>query len=177
MYVSQDSMWWVLGKTFRELNKASGFMAISGFALTLTTRDVWLLGLVRHQWVMAWIRVLDFFAPEIRFLGQDKTRIFPPVLIGTVETRAFGCLQFCLLPDYFSACSGGRIVSWIIYCRLVWCERKTRFPAGNLRSFTSKRIGCWYWIIGGEANIVTSEILHIVKDNHDLFTSRYSWST
>ena len=35
----------------------------------------------------------------------------------------------------------------------------------------------WYWIIGGKANIVTSEILHIVKDNHDLLTSRYSWST
>ena len=42
----------------------------------------------------------------------------------------------------FSACSGGRIVSWIIYCWLVWCERKTLFPAGNLRSFTSKRTGC-----------------------------------
>ena len=39
----------LFGKTFRELNKGSGFMAISGFALTLTTRDVWLLGLVRHQ--------------------------------------------------------------------------------------------------------------------------------
>ena len=44
---------------------------------------------------------------------------------------------------YFSssACSGGRIVSWIIYCWLVWCERKTLFPARNLRSFTSKRTG------------------------------------
>ena len=39
------------------------------------------------------------------------------------------------------ACSGGRIVSWIIYCWLVWCERKTLFLAGNLRSFTSKRTG------------------------------------
>ena len=44
--------------------------------------------------------------------------------------------------NHSSACSGGRIVSWIIYCWLVWCERKTLFPAGNLRSFTSKRIGC-----------------------------------
>ena len=34
-------------------------------------------------------------------------------------------------------------VSWIIYCWLVWCERKTLFLAGNLRSFTSKRTG---WI-------------------------------
>ena len=41
-----------------------------------------------------------------------------------------------------AACSGGRIVSWIIYCWLVWCERKTLFPAENLRSFTSKRTGC-----------------------------------
>ena len=39
-------------------------------------------------------------------------------------------------------CSGGRIVSWIIYCWLVWCERKTLLPAGNLRSFMSKRTGC-----------------------------------
>ena len=38
-------------------------------------------------------------------------------------------------------CSGGRIVSWIIYYWLVWCERKILFPAGNLRSFTSKRTG------------------------------------
>ena len=41
----------------------------------------------------------------------------------------------------YAACSGGRIVSWIIYCWMVWCERKTLFPAGNLRSFTSKRTG------------------------------------
>ena len=41
-----------------------------------------------------------------------------------------------------AACSGGRIVSWIIYCWLVWCERKTLFPIENLRSFTSKRTGC-----------------------------------
>jgi len=26
-----------------------------------------------------------------------------------------------------TACSGGRIVSWIIYCWLVWCERKILF--------------------------------------------------
>ena len=39
-------------------------------------------------------------------------------------------------------CSGGRIVSWIIYCWLVWCERKTLLMAENLRSFTSKRTGC-----------------------------------
>ena len=39
---------------------------------------------------------------------------------------------------------GGRIVSWIIYCWLVWCERKTLFLAENLRSFTSKRTGCWF---------------------------------
>ena len=38
-----------------------------------------------------------------------------------------------------STCSGGRIISWIIYCWLVWCERKILFPAGNLQSFTSKR--------------------------------------
>ena len=44
--------------------------------------------------------------------------------------------------DQLAACSGGRIVSWIIYCWLVWCERKTRFPAENLRSFTSKRTCC-----------------------------------
>ena len=41
-----------------------------------------------------------------------------------------------------TACSGCRIVSWIIYCWLVWYKRKTLFPAGNLRSFTSKRTGC-----------------------------------
>ena len=40
--------------------------------------------------------------------------------------------------------SGGRKRSWIIYCWLVWCERKTLFLAGNLRSFTSKRTG---WIL------------------------------
>ena len=40
-----------------------------------------------------------------------------------------------------TAYSGDRIVSWIIYCWLVWYERKTLFPAENLRSFTSKRIG------------------------------------
>ena len=55
-------------------------------------------------------------------------------------------LDFVFLPELpfflLSACSGGRIVSWIIYCWLVWCERKTLFPAGNLRSFTSKRTGC-----------------------------------
>ena len=38
---------------------------------------------------------------------------------------------------------GGRIVSWIIYCWLVRCERKTLFPAENLRSFTSKRMLVW----------------------------------
>jgi len=38
-------------------------------------------------------------------------------------------------------CSEDRIVSWIIYYWLVWCERKTLFPARNLRSFTSKRTG------------------------------------
>jgi len=38
-------------------------------------------------------------------------------------------------------CSGGRIVSWIIYCWLVWCERKTLFLTENLRSFTSTRTG------------------------------------
>ena len=41
------------------------------------------------------------------------------------------------------ACSRGRIVSWIIYCWLVWCERKTLFPTENLRSFTIKRTG-WH---------------------------------
>jgi len=47
-----------------------------------------------------------------------------------------------MLYKNLAACSGGRIVSWIIYCWLIWCERKTLFPAGNLRSFTSKRTGC-----------------------------------
>ena len=41
-----------------------------------------------------------------------------------------------------TACSGGRKRSWIIYCWLIWCERKTLFLAENLRSFTSKRTGC-----------------------------------
>jgi len=41
-----------------------------------------------------------------------------------------------------TACSGGYIVSWIIYCWLVWCERKTLFSTENLQSFTSKRTGC-----------------------------------
>ena len=47
-----------------------------------------------------------------------------------------------------TACSGGRIVSWIIYCWLIWCERKILFPAGNLRSFTSKRT-CSYSLAFG----------------------------
>jgi len=33
---------------------------------------------------------------------------------------------------HLSAISGGRKLSWIIYYRLVWCERKTLFPARNL---------------------------------------------
>ena len=31
-----------------------------------------------------------------------------------------------------AASSGGHILSWIIYCWLVWCERKTLFPTENL---------------------------------------------
>jgi len=56
-----------------------------------------------------------------------------------------------------SACSGGRIVSCIIYCWLVWCERKTLFSAGNLRSFTSKRTGfARYLPLDERENLVTS---------------------
>jgi len=57
-----------------------------------------------------------------------------------------------------SAYSAGRIVSWIIYCWLVWCERKTLFPAGNLRSFTSKQTG---WII---LNVLNSPLRHAGLD-------------
>jgi len=56
------------------------------------------------------------------------------------------------------ACSGGRIVSWIIYCWLVWCERKTLFPAGNLRSFTSKRT-CSFAVCSSACSAVCLSVL------------------
>ena len=39
-------------------------------------------------------------------------------------------------------CSGGRIVSWIIYCWLVWCERKTLFLAGVVIVISNTIIHC-----------------------------------
>ena len=50
-----------------------------------------------------------------------------------------------LLYRRLSAWSGGRKRSWIIYCCLVWCERKILFLTKNLQSFTSKRTGCVFF--------------------------------
>ena len=72
--------------------------------------------------------------------SQLCTITFPDVIVVYLPT--ISCPTPILEEDELSACSGGRIVSWIIYCWLVWCERKTLFPAGNLRSFTSKRTDC-----------------------------------
>ena len=76
-----------------------------------------------------------------------------------------------------TACSGGRIVSWIIYCWLVWCERKTLFPAENLRSFTSERTGCEKLrqdgdILGGENSLsldIRSPALDMLADAMDVY--------
>ena len=65
-----------------------------------------------------------------------------PQYAWTCATLIHMCTRSLKFYWWPSACSGGRIVSWIIYCWLVWCERKTLFPAENLRSFTSKRTGC-----------------------------------
>jgi len=69
---------------------------------------------------------------------RTKQRYNAARFINCVVTKECQCAS-----HLHAACSGGRIVSWIIYCWLVWCERKTLFPAGNLRSFTNKRTG---WI-------------------------------
>ncbi|XP_066395847.1 uncharacterized protein [Miscanthus floridulus] len=62
-----------------------------------------------------------------------------------------------------SACSGGRIVSWIIYCWLIWCERKTLFPAGNLRSFTSKRTA--HFESSGVLDTLTKVLVALYEEN------------
>ena len=75
-----------------------------------------------------------------------------------------------------AACSGGRIVSWIIYCWLVWCERKTLFPAGNLRSFTSKRTSClsyqtWHIF----ADLFSISLAFKTQDGSVVFTLKIKW--
>jgi len=67
-----------------------------------------------------------------------------------------------------AACSGGRIVSWIIYCWLVWCERKILFSAGNLRSFTSKRT-CW-WPLRLTSSIASLWCLKKLQERTDRLT-------
>ena len=78
---------------------------------------------------------------KVPVLLHDGRPVCESRIIVEYVDEAFPASGPRLLPADPSACSGDRIVSWIIYCWLVWCERKTLFSAGNLRSFTSKRTG------------------------------------
>jgi len=69
------------------------------------------------------------------------------------------------------ACSGGRIVSWIIYCWLVWCERKILFLTRNLRSFTSKRT-CRHGKVFPERFL---SLFNCESDSNELVFSEEAW--
>ena len=94
--------------------------------------------MVHYSW--SWISLSKAAAPP------HVQGFKPRHLAGSIIDQRQHKLSYKKLDDEsliqgYTTCSGGRIVSWIIYCWLVWCERKTLFPTGNLRSFTSKRTG------------------------------------
>jgi len=72
--------------------------------------------------------------------GRSKSPFHPAAVSEDIGSLL---CHWSHVPLDIAACSGGRIVSWIIYCWLVWCERKTLFLTENLRSFTSKRTCCY----------------------------------
>ena len=61
--------------------------------------------------------------------NPSNTVIILVVVINSVKQES---KPNCALINQLSACSGVRIVSWIIYCWLIWCERKTLFLTGNM---------------------------------------------
>ena len=90
-----------------------------------------------HPWDVSIPKYLEK-CPSLMVPNEFLCPISPEIITDLVIIAS---VRVCFVLCHSSACSGGRIVSWIIYCWLVLCERKTLFPAGNLRSFTGKRTG------------------------------------
>ena len=84
------------------------------------------------------------------------------------------CTMLAILPDGYSACSGGRKRLWIIYCWLVWCERKILFWLkiyDHLRP--SEQADC----TGDLMLVVVFSLAHLTTDLENISTFRLAYNS